>query len=260
MFSHVVPPKEGGACGHQTIKRREPRIGSRETGRTRRRAGRGRLQRVLLCDFDGTIVMVDTCEYLLDTFVADDWRAFNTLLERGAITLEDCTQRQLALLNLTEAEALTALGPITSFRPHFRELVDYCATHDIRFIVVSGGLDFVIHHFLQTAGLEQRVRVYAAASRVTQTGIDLTFPDRVDETARDFKEDLVKQHIRQGFQIFYVGDGLSDLNAARRAHVSFVIKGSKLAELCQREQLPHREITDFHEVITALDEAAAPPA
>lgn len=175
------------------------------------------MKRVLLCDFDGTIVMVDTCEYLLDTFVTDDWRAFNTLLERGAITLEECTQQQLALLSLTEDEALTALGPITSFRPHFRELVDYCATHSIRFIVVSGGLDFVINHFLQAAGVEQRVRVYAATSRITSTGIDLTFPDRVDDTALDFKEDVVKQHLRQGFHTFYVGDGLSDLNAARRA-------------------------------------------
>ncbi len=203
--------------------------------------------------------MVDTCEYLLDTFVADDWRAFNTLLERGAITLEECTQRQLALLNLTEDEALAALEPVTSFRPHFRELVDYCASRGIRFIVVSGGLDFVINHFLRAAGVEHRVRVYAATSRVTETGIDLSFPTRVDETALDFKEDVVKHHLRQGFQTFYVGDGLSDWNAARRAHVSFVIKESKLAALYQWKHLPHQEIIDFRDIISTLDDAASPP-
>ncbi len=219
----------------------------------------GGVKRALLCDFDGTIVMVDTCEYLLDTFVADDWRAFNTLLERGAITLEECTQRQLAMLHFTEDGALAALKPVTSFRPHFRELVNYCVTHGIRFIVVSGGLDFVIHHYLRAAGLEPLVHMYAATSRVTQTGIDLSFPHRVDETARDFKEDVVKQHLRQGFQTFYIGDGLSDFNAARHAHFSFVIKDSQLAELCKREQLPHQEITDFHEVLTALHDTAPSP-
>lgn len=215
------------------------------------------MKRVLLCDFDGTIVTVDTCEFLLDAFVGDDWRAFNTLLERGAITLEECTQRQLAMLNLTQEGALVALERVTSFRPHFAELANYCAAQGIRLIVVSGGLDFVIRHFLRAAGLEQLVQVYAATSRVTQSGIELSFPNLVDETALDFKEDLVKQYRRQGFQALYVGDGLSDFNAARRADFAFAIKDSKLADLCKREQLPHREITDFHDVMTMLIDASS---
>ena len=213
------------------------------------------MKRVLLCDFDGTIVTIDTCEFLLDTFVKEDWRAFNAILETGKITLEECTRAQLSMLNLSEEEALNALEKITSFRPHFTELVNHCVTQGIRFIVVSGGLDFVIKHFLRVGGLEKRVRVFSATSRTTRDGIELSFPELVDYTSLDFKEDLIKQYNKQGFKTIYVGDGLSDFNAFKHADFLFVIKDSKLAKLCKREKVPHHEITDFQEVIKSLIEA-----
>lgn len=216
------------------------------------------MKRVLLCDFDGTIVILDTCEFLLDTFVKEDWRTFNTLLERGEITLEECTRKQLSMLNISEEGALKTLEKVTSFRPHFMGLVDHCDALGIRFIVVSGGLDFVIKHFLRIKGVEKRVRMYSATSRITRNGIELSFPELVDCTSLDFKEDLVKQYNKQGFKTIYVGDGLSDFNAVRHADFLFVIKDSKLAELCQRENIPHHKITDFQEVIKSLNDAPSP--
>ncbi len=213
---------------------------------------------VLLCDFDGTIVTIDTCEFLLDTFVKEDWRTFNTFLERGEITLEECTRKQLSMLNISEEGALKTLEKVTSFRPHFTELVDYCDTLGMRFIVASGGLDFVIKHFLRIKGLEKRVRVYSATSRITRDGIELSFPELVYCTSLDFKEDLVKQYNKQGFKTIYVGDGLSDFNAVRRADFLFVIKDSRLAELCKRKNILHHEITDFQEIIKSLNDALLP--
>lgn len=216
------------------------------------------MKRVLLCDFDGTIVTIDTCEFLLDTFAKEDWRTFNTSLERGEITLEECTRKQLSMLNISEEKALKTLEKVTSFRPHFTELVDHCDALGTSFIVVSGGLDFVIKHFLRIKGLEKRVRVYSATSRITRDGIELSFPELVYCTSLDFKEDLVKLYNKQGFRTIYVGDGLSDFNAVRRADFLFVIKESKLAELCKRENIPHQEITDFQEVTKSLNDAPSP--
>jgi 2-hydroxy-3-keto-5-methylthiopentenyl-1-phosphate phosphatase len=116
----------------------------------------------------------------------------------------------------------------------------------------------VIKHFLRIKGLEKRVRVYSATSRITSDGIELSFPELVDCTSLDFKEDLVKQYNKQGFRTIYVGDGLSDFNAVRRADFLFVVKESKLAELCKRENIPHHEITDFQEVTKSLKDAPSP--
>jgi HAD superfamily phosphoserine phosphatase-like hydrolase len=202
-------------------------------------------------------VTIDTCEFLLDTFVNEDWRTFNTFLERGEITLEECTRAQLSMLNVSEERALKELKKVTSFRPHFMELVDHCDAQGIHFIIVSGGLDFVIKHFLSARDLEKRVHVYSATSRITRDGIELSFPELVDCTSLDFKDDLVRQYNKQGFRTIYVGDGLSDFNAVRHADFLFVIKDSKLAELCKRENLPHREITDFQEVIKSINDTSS---
>jgi HAD superfamily phosphoserine phosphatase-like hydrolase len=176
-------------------------------------------------------------------------------LERGEITLEECTRKQLSMLKISEEVALNALEKVTSFRSHFKELVDLCDAQGICFIVVSGGLEFVIKHFLRKKDLEKRLRVYSATSRITRDGIELSFPEFVDRTSLDFKEDLVKQYKKQGFRTIYVGDGLSDFNAVRYVDLLFVIKDSKLTELCKRENIPHREIIDFHEVVKSLNDA-----
>lgn len=206
----------------------------------------------LLCDFDGTIVTFDTAEFLLDKFVEEDWRIFDTYLERGIITLEECLQKQYILLKASEERMLRAVEKAISFRQNFEELVRYCGLNGIHFIVVSAGLDFVIRRLLGHTDLGKCVEVYAAETSFTDEGIKLTFPKRYDCTSLDFKEDLVKHYKKQGSRIFYIGDGLTDFNAVRRADFSFAIMDSKLAEFCKREKIPHLEINDFHEVITAI--------
>jgi 2-hydroxy-3-keto-5-methylthiopentenyl-1-phosphate phosphatase len=42
-----------------------------------------------------------------------------------------------------------------------------------------------------------------------------------------------------------VGDGIWDIHALKEADYRFVIKGSRLAELCRRQGIPAREVSDF---------------
>ncbi len=210
------------------------------------------MKRVLFCDFDGTIVTIDTCEYLLDKFVKEEWRNFDTYYERGEITFEECIQKQFSKLKVSEELMLKELDKVTSFRLHFMDLVKHCDKKGISFIVVSAGLDFIIRHFLDTIAWDTPVKIYSAKSRFTDKGIKLAFPELFNCTSLDFKEDLVNHYKKQGFRTFYLGDGLSDFNAVRSADFSFVIMDSKLAKLCKREKLPHLEINDFQEVINAL--------
>ncbi|MHA2368192.1 MAG: hypothetical protein ACXADX_05165 [Candidatus Hodarchaeales archaeon] len=38
---------------------------------------------VILCDFDGTIVDIDTAEYLLEKFARGNWQQYDVQLEKG---------------------------------------------------------------------------------------------------------------------------------------------------------------------------------
>ena len=207
----------------------------------------------LLCDFDGTIVTVDTGEYLLRKYVKEDWEIFGTSFEKGEITLEECIQRQLSMLTVPRQVMLEELERVTIIRSHFSDLVEYCGLRGVPFVIVSAGLDFVIQHFLQRASVAGPVEIHVPRSRFIGLYLNLTFPPLNDESSLDFKQDLVKDYQRQGYTVFYVGDGLSDYNAVRQAQYSFVIKGSKLAMLCHRERIPHQGIRDFQEVIDSMD-------
>ena len=49
----------------------------------------------VLCDFDGTITLTDTLEYVLRKFAVGDWRSFDEKYERGEITLQDSSSSLL---------------------------------------------------------------------------------------------------------------------------------------------------------------------
>jgi 2-hydroxy-3-keto-5-methylthiopentenyl-1-phosphate phosphatase len=208
---------------------------------------------VILSDFDGTIVAIDTAEFALGRFAQGDWRAVEEEFEKGEITFEECMRKQFWMIKVPEKVILDELDRATSFRPNFENLVEYSRAQRLPFIVVSGGLDFGIRHFLELKGWLEQVEVYAPKAKCTADGIRLTFPKLVDETSISFKEDLVRYYKRQGRKVFYIGNGVSDYPPARNADFTFAVRGSKLAELCNTKGVPHKEIADFQDVVEALE-------
>ncbi|MFQ5977245.1 MAG: MtnX-like HAD-IB family phosphatase [Candidatus Heimdallarchaeota archaeon] len=207
----------------------------------------------VLCDFDGTVVNIDTAEFILENFTNENWQQFDTQLEKGEITLEECMQKQYAMIKTPKAELLKRLEQVTTFRPHFNKFVFFCQKRDIPLTIVSAGLDFCIEHFLTLNGWNNLIKVYSAETRFTDNGFELIFPKMIDKISKDFKADLINFYQQQYKRVIYIGDGLSDYNAVRQANFSFVVKGTKLVDLCKREKIAHQEIEDFQEILESLE-------
>ncbi len=47
-----------------------------------------------MCDFDGTISLNDTYEYVLTRYAPGDWRVFDDEYLRGEISLQECLRKQ----------------------------------------------------------------------------------------------------------------------------------------------------------------------
>lgn len=204
---------------------------------------------VILSDFDGTVVTIDTAEYALRKFAEGDWKAVEHEYERGDITFEECLRKQFAMLKVPEKKLLEELESVTVLRPNFGTFLDFCEEQRIPLTIVSGGLDFYIRHFLRSQGLLERVNICAPKAEFTTNGIRVTFPELLDRGSVNLKDDLVRYHKRQGERAIYVGNGLGDYPAVRAADYSFVIKDSALAKLCRTTSLPYKEIEDFQETI-----------
>jgi 2-hydroxy-3-keto-5-methylthiopentenyl-1-phosphate phosphatase len=210
------------------------------------------MKTAILSDFDGTIVNVDTGEYVLSQFAQGDWRVYDEQLESGKITLEECLKRQFAMVKETKASLIKRVEDVVLFRPGFEDLLGYCRTERFPFIVVSGGLDFIIKHLLRAKNLLNRVDVVAPKAKVTKRGITFQFPKSSQAGSLNLKDDLVMSYQIHGIRTVYIGDGSPDFAAIRKADVRFVIRGSRLSELCKRADIPFREIEDFHDVLRVL--------
>jgi 2,3-diketo-5-methylthio-1-phosphopentane phosphatase len=207
----------------------------------------------VFCDFDGTIVTIDTCDHLLQTYVPEDLSHYDALLASGTMTLEDCLTQQFSKLRVPPQDMLDELDRVTVIRPYFTDLVNYCHVNTIPFTVVSAGLDFVIEHVLTQVGTIDRVAIHTPHTQFTNDTLQVTFPPLHDPTSLDFKQEFVKDHQRYGFTVFYIGDAESDFNAVRQANYSFVVRGTTLARLCKTEKIPHCPIDDFKVVIDTLE-------
>ncbi len=207
---------------------------------------------VVVSDFDGTMVTIDTAEFLLDHFADRKWRVIDEQLERGEVTFEESLEREFAMLKIPEKTILQALEPVTRFRPNFDKLIEYCREQDYRLVVASGGLDFAIKHFLELKGWLNSVEIFAPKATCTGSGVTISFPKRLDRTSINLKDDLVRFLRGQGKKAIYIGNGVGDYPAAKVADLPFAIQNSRLAKLCRSGGVACKEITDFQEAVKSI--------
>ena len=207
---------------------------------------------VVLCDFDGTITTIDTAEWVLARFARGDWRQFDRQFEKGEITLEECLNSQFSLVRASKKQILHELKDLVVFRSNFKKLAEYCKENHVPLMIVSAGLDFVIEHFLELNNCSDLVEVCAAKTSFNADVIKFVFPTLLDRTSDNIKDDAVRRCKSHDRKVIYVGDGLADYAAAKVADYSFAIEGSRLAKLCRKHGVPCRTITDFQEIIEAI--------
>ena len=201
----------------------------------------------VLCDFDGTISTTDTCVQILSHFADGDWKAYDDELLEGKIELEECMRLQFQMVKAHRREILQHLQEIVSFRDGFKDFVDNCLKKNFSFIVISGGLDFVIRHFLNLLGLDS-IEVISGKTSIRDNRVELEFPRKRFHDSADFKADFVRYHKKLGFKVVYIGDGLSDFQAVQEADVVFVVKGSRLADRCREQNIAYIDFTSFREI------------
>lgn len=209
---------------------------------------------LIMSDFDETIVNIDTAEYVLERFADPSWRRIEEQFESGKITFEESIRNEFVMIKVDEEQILEELDKVVVFRPNFDKLVESCKKKRLPLTIVSAGLEFCIRHFLGRQGWLQFMEIYAPKAMYTPNGYELTFPKLLGTGSINFKDDLVRYHKKQGDRVFYIGDGIGDFPAAREADFPFAIKGSKLGEACRHGKITHMEISDFQEVVDAIDE------
>ena len=207
----------------------------------------------VLTDFDDTAAEQNVAEMLLKRFGDPTWHQARDQFRAGQLTLKEYQEIAFRNIQADRATMQSYVKEHANLRPYFKDLWAYCSANAIPMAVVSLGLDFYIEALLEKEGV-RHVPVHAVNTRFTPRGITYEYPYSLPGQDRqgNSKGLVVDGYVQKGHFVFYVGDGISDLEAAPKADVLFAHR--TLAEECLRQRLPFRPFSDFGDVLLAVRE------
>jgi 2-hydroxy-3-keto-5-methylthiopentenyl-1-phosphate phosphatase len=183
----------------------------------------------------------------LDRFADPRWRQIEERWEQGIITARECMQSEAELISATPEE-IEEFAARIRIDPYFALFVQACRRSGFVTRVVSDGFDLVVARVLRGAGLDL---AFAANKLIWRGGRSWTLEPRAPRA--DCPQRMANCKCQQriaGATHVMIGDGRSDFCIAR--HADLVLAKHRLAELCQRWNVPHVPIANFSEALGAL--------
>lgn len=203
----------------------------------------------IFVDYDGTITDVDTFDAIIRSTVGDEvWQRFEEEFAAGRITLRDVLAKEAALVRMSGPEALAFLERHARIDPSFAPFVRTAHGHGAQVSVVSSGLRQIIGPALERAGVD--VPVFANEVSFDPDGWTMTF---IDDSANGHdKAARVREARASGARTVYVGDGVSDFEAALEADLRFAKTNRALERYCRERGVDCTSFAAFEEIERAL--------
>lgn len=197
----------------------------------------------IYCDFDGTITNRDSIVFLTEKFGGGERFRRNVFeqIVSGRLTVYQAIKAELATVQVSWAEAATALKSSIQVDPSFSRLVGWSREQSYYLAVVSSGMVPVINLFLG----DLDIPVFAHQVEVTEGG----WQYRIDPSMQ--KTELLGR-LPESDRVIYVGDGTSDVEVVSLVDLLFAT--SYLAGYCEKNQIPFIPFDNFEDVLRRLQE------
>ncbi|KAF9517666.1 hypothetical protein BS47DRAFT_1371295 [Hydnum rufescens UP504] len=236
-------------------------------------------QFVVLSDWDGTITNFDSNDYLTDNLGFGQQktvhsRDLNIEILQGHITFRDAFRSMLESVPTPFDECVRVLKNNITLDPGFEEFFKWCKDNGVPVIIVSSGMAPLIRGVLSNLIGEE----YAKTIDIISNEVDLKadgswsikfrHPDRwgiLDSGTIKSQAILPYRELTHRPTLFFFGDGVSDMSAARHADVLFV-KNDKpegqndLAAYVKKEGIKHilfKEFSDALPIVQSVVRGAA---
>jgi 2-hydroxy-3-keto-5-methylthiopentenyl-1-phosphate phosphatase len=194
---------------------------------------------VLCLDFDDTIVLENTARLLFERFASPAWGEFEARYTAGQLTVEQFNAAALGTVEAERDELYEFARSATTVRDGFLELLDWAHWNAWLPVVVSNGFDFYVDAVLDGLGLDRLARHAGRARKEYRWTVSYLSPRGV-ELQDGFKLSYAAAFQQAGDFVAYVGDGASDVEAAKLAQIVFA-----RSTLLQRLQGARPEVHGF---------------
>ncbi|MDD4874390.1 MAG: HAD-IB family phosphatase [Dehalococcoidales bacterium] len=203
------------------------------------------------CDFDGTLTEEDTSFLILDAFADGDWRSILKLYKDNKISVGQFNTLAFRMVKANEKTLTSFINEKSQLRPNFTELLNYCRNRGFLFFIVSNGLTFYIRTLLNNVGVNN-VDIFAAHANFIDTGIETKYIGPDGKEIRDgFKEAYIRHFLKKDHRVISIGNGASDMPAARLAHFAFATE--PMLSLCKDGGVDCMPFDDLKDIIKGLE-------
>ncbi|KAJ7740450.1 HAD-like domain-containing protein [Mycena maculata] len=221
---------------------------------------------VVLSDWDGTITTQDSNDYMTDNlgFGKEKRRAGNLEILAGRQTFRDGFREML--------ESITANGysfdackeelkKNIKLDVGFKDFDTWCRTNDIPIVIVSSGMAPIIRAVLSNLvgdEVANTIDIIANEVEVEPSGKwNIKFRHPSSGFGHDKSRAILPyRDLASPPLLFFFGDGVSDMSAARHADVLFVKQKddgeNDLAAYCTREGIKHIIFRDFSQALKVV--------
>ncbi|KAH8681175.1 HAD-like domain-containing protein [Xylariales sp. PMI_506] len=216
---------------------------------------------IFFTDFDGTITLQDSNDYMTDNL------GFGTTLRKqgnddvlhGRKSFRASFREMMDSIDKTPFdECIRILLANVQLDPAFKAFNDWCRANNVPVVVLSGGMQPVIRALLAHLVGEEEVKDMQIVSNDVAArpgksineagGWEIKFHDDSDFGHDKSLEIRPYAALPERPVMFYAGDGVSDLSAAKETDLLFAKAGRDLVSYCQRENVPYTLFNDFSDI------------
>lgn len=214
---------------------------------------------IVFTDFDGTITLKDSNDYLTDNlgYGYQRRRELNVEVLENRWTFRDAFKDMLDSVKTPFPECIDTLVKNIKLDPGFKDFYNWCLEKNIPVIVLSSGMEPIIRALLKelVGPTAEKIEIISNQVKINDDGSwDIIYHD--DSGFGHDKSLAIKPYAKLPADerpiLFYCGDGVSDLSAARETDLLFAKAGHDLVTFCQREKVPFTIFHDFSEILTVV--------
>lgn len=184
----------------------------------------------------------------------------DTLADR--VTFRDSFRDMMDSISTPFDKCIEFLVANIKLDPYFAEFFQWTQENNIPVVVLSGGMEPIIHALLRnlvgpTADKMQVVGNYVGARQGKnineERGWQISYRHPESGFGHDKSVELRKysslpEDVRP--TMFYAGDGVSDLSAARETDLLFAKQGHDLINYCARENVPFTVFNHWSDILS----------
>lgn len=219
---------------------------------------------IVFTDWDGTVTLQDSNDYLTENigFGRPKRLEINDDILDGKISFRDGFRKMLDSITTPFPECIEYLLKHIKLDPGFKEFYQWCAAEGIPVIVVSSGMKPIIYALLENLVGEEAIKnIEIMSNDVVENhpsapgGWEIIYKDPESDFGHDKSKSIREYLAKNGYTdssklplMFYCGDGVSDLSAAKETDLLFAKHGKDLIKYCIREGIPYTVFNSFADI------------